>query len=194
MVEIEKVNSEGDIPNVNKGTYIDELDVKEEMFDDADVDEDKVDLNSIGPAGWFKLDRQLDLSKANDRMQILFETLEQQEDILSKMDGMNLVNTDDGKEWEFEGRIDGLQVASKIKVPGMTVQKFKEYRADILNHIPVCSNRMKAKRVGRQSGFDIIMIEVGLPAMLSTRVLFSTQYQIELEDGSLALVMNTNGN
>ena len=77
MVEIEKVNSEGDIPNVNKGTYIDELDVEEEKFDDADVDEDKVDLNSIGPAGWFKLDRQLDLSKANDRMQILFETLEQ---------------------------------------------------------------------------------------------------------------------
>ena len=71
---------------------------------------------------------------------------------------------------------------------------FKEFRKDAIAHIPKCSSRMTAKRVGREEGFDVLMIMVNLPAIVSSRVLFLTQYQVEMEDGSIAVFMSTKGN
>ena len=112
----------------------------------------------------------------SEKMKIVHEAYDTCLKVIESREEFERVELDEGKEFEMDGRINGLTSISTLKVPGLTLEKFKEFRKDAIKHIPVCSARMTAKLAGKEEGFEIFMVNVDMPPMISNRVLFTTQY------------------
>ena len=95
-------------------------------------------------AGWIKYNYENDQGKMSDKYKILHETYQTCTKVVDNMKNLEKMEFDEGAEYELDGRIDGLTSVSTLRVPGLTIEKFKEFRKEAIKHIPECSSRMTA--------------------------------------------------
>ena len=104
--------------------------------------QDKEKTNDV--AGWIKYNYENDKEKLSEKYKILNETYSECTKVVDNMKNLEKMEFDEGAEYELDGRIDGLTSVSTLRVPGLTIEKFKEFRKEAIRHIPECSSRMTA--------------------------------------------------
>ena len=136
--------------------------------------QDEEQLLKEGPAGWYKFKKVEDTTGLSHRQKNIQETYATCQKAFDNWENMEPIEVTEelADGYELECRSDGPITISRVKAKGLTLENYKEFRKNVLENTPKCSNRMSIKQIGREEGHDVMMIYVDLPPIVSCRVLY----------------------
>ena len=79
---------------------------------------------------------------------------------------------------------DSIVSVTKCKVPGLTIEKYKAFKADIVRHTPKLDKKLVMTVLPDIEGHMVSHTHVKMPMMMTHRSVFNLYFQYEREDGS----------
>ena len=73
---------------------------------------------------------------------------------------------------------------TKAKVPGLTIEKYKAFKAEIKTHTPVLDAKLTMDVLESIEGHMITHTRVNMPAFLTNRSIFNVYHLYDQADGS----------
>ena len=86
-------------------------------------------------APWIKFVKAEDRGELTDSQKLMYEAYDKSVQQLDKISEMPLIEED--KEKRFEARQDGFIAISRCFIPDFSLDKFREFRTNIKEHVPI---------------------------------------------------------
>ena len=88
---------------------------------------------------------------------------------------------------------DSIVSITKCKVPGLTIEKYKAFKSDIVKHTPKLDKKLRMTRLADIEGHMVTHTHVKMPMMLTDRSVFNLYFQYETDDGCWVDLCSFNG-
>ena len=82
---------------------------------------------------------------------------------------------------------------TKAKVPGLTVDKFKEFAAKILENTSALDSKLAITKLDDVDGHMRTMTTIKMPMMMTNRTIFNIYHPTDCEDGSFIGLASSKG-
>ena len=88
---------------------------------------------------------------------------------------------------------DSIVSITKCKVPGLTIDKYKAFKSEIVKHTPKLDKKLSMTRLADVEGHIVTHTHVKMPMMLTDRSVFNLYFQYETDDGCWIDLCSKNG-
>ena len=88
---------------------------------------------------------------------------------------------------------DQIVTISKAKVPGMTVQTFKDFGAKVLENTSELDSKLKITRLDDIDSHMMTVTTIKMPMMMTNRSIFNIYHSFDCDDGSFVGLNSSKG-